>query len=101
MNKRFQKNVEDFTCERCGHEVKGGGYTNHCPICLWSKHVDVNPGDRQSTCQGMMKPVGIETKAGGHVIVHRCESCHLTKRNKASKDDDINAIINLSSNPVR
>ena len=42
----FTRKVEDFTCEHCGREVHGNGYTNHCPHCLHSKHVDVNPGDR-------------------------------------------------------
>jgi hypothetical protein len=42
--KRFQKTVEDFVCEHCGHPVAGNGYTNHCSQCLWSKHVDDNSG---------------------------------------------------------
>src|SRR3989338_8156335 len=47
-SRRFQRTKEDFTCERCGFFVRGSGYTNHCPQCLWSKHVDVNPGNRQA-----------------------------------------------------
>ena len=62
MTKKFQRTKEDFTCEKCGLVVKGSGYTNHCSRCLWSKHVDVNPGDRQTTCQGFMEPVGVELK---------------------------------------
>ena len=57
MTKKFQRTKEDFTCEKCNLVVNGSGYTNHCPRCLWSKHVDVNPGDRQATCQGFMEPV--------------------------------------------
>jgi hypothetical protein len=53
QSRKFQRTREDFTRERCRTFVKGGGYTNHCPECLWSKHVDVNPGDRQATCQGL------------------------------------------------
>ena len=56
---KFIKNIEDFTCEHCGAPVKGTGYTNHCPKCLWSKHEDVNPGDRASDCHGLMKPIDI------------------------------------------
>ena len=52
--KKFIKVKEDFVCEHCGAEVKGDGYTNHCPKCLWSKHVDVHPGDRAAECGGMM-----------------------------------------------
>ena len=38
------------------------GYScrNHCPNCLYSKHVDKNPGDRQEDCHGMLEPIGIE-----------------------------------------
>ena len=57
--KMFQKNVEDFVCGNCGGEVVGNGYTNHCPKCLWSKHVDINPGDRAEKCGGMMKPISV------------------------------------------
>ncbi|MEK7158524.1 MAG: RNHCP domain-containing protein, partial [Patescibacteria group bacterium] len=46
MSRTFQRRVEDFTCESCGAQVTGDGYTNHCPQCLVSKHVDVYPGDR-------------------------------------------------------
>jgi len=28
--KKFQRNKEDFICEKCGLEVEGNGYTNHC-----------------------------------------------------------------------
>jgi hypothetical protein len=88
--KLFQKKVEDFTCEHCGAGVKGNGYTNHCPKCLWSKHVDVNPGDRASACKGMMKPVEVENKKGTWMIVNECVVCGYRKRNSLSKHDDIN-----------
>ncbi len=99
-HKQFQRTVEDFTCEHCGHQVAGTGYTNHCPVCLWSKHVDVNPGDRQSDCGGLMKPVSIEQKRGGFVILHRCQTCGHTKRNKTAPDDDMDTIIAISSGNV-
>ncbi len=98
--KRFQRTKEDFTCERCGLQVKGSGYTNHCSHCLWSKHVDVNPGDRQATCQGQMEPVGVETKGGEYTILHRCTRCGLKKRNKASASDDFDALLQLSNHPT-
>ena len=59
MVKRFSKCVEDFTCEECGSPIEGNGYTNHCPNCLYSKHVDINPGDRKSTCGGIMAPIRV------------------------------------------
>lgn len=101
MTKQFTRTVEDFTCEHCGHEVKGTGYTNHCPACLWSKHVDVNPGDRQAECLGMMEPISIEQKRGDFVIVQRCQSCGHVRKNKAAPEDDMDEIIRISSHGIQ
>jgi hypothetical protein len=89
MSQKFQKNKEDFVCEYCGSAVTGNGYTNHCPICLWSKHVDVYPGDRAAECGGLMRPKTIEFKEGTFELVHQCEKCGHEKTNKISPDDDI------------
>ncbi|MCR5194044.1 MAG: RNHCP domain-containing protein [Alphaproteobacteria bacterium] len=96
--KRFTKTVENFTCTHCGATVFGNGYTNHCPKCLWSKHVDNNPGDRASKCGGMMYPVSAEPTGDRFIITHKCEKCGKTIRQHSSPDDDINAIIELSIN---
>jgi len=95
MNKQFQYVKEDFVCKNCGSRIKGGGYTNHCPHCLWSRHVDVNPGDREAICEGMMKPVGFEIKGKEYVIIHRCLKCSSTTKNKAAKNDNFEAILQL------
>jgi rubrerythrin len=94
--KRFQKKIEDFTCGHCGQTVRGNGYTNHCPYCLWSKHVDINPGDRQATCHGLMAPVNVEQKAGIFVLVHRCQDCGFVRRNKVDADDDFDTVIAIA-----
>lgn len=96
MPKLFQKKVEDFVCEKCGEKVAGTGYTNHCPKCLWSKHVDVNPGDRASDCQGMMRPVKVETEKGDYVLTYLCEKCGFTRRKKVEKKDNFDEIIKLA-----
>jgi len=80
----FIKNKENFICENCSAEVIGNGYTNHCPKCLWSKHVDVEPGDRAATCAGLMKPISAEQSGGEWDIVHECVKCGHTKKNKIS-----------------
>ncbi len=97
MKKIFTKNVEDFKCEHCSAAVTGNGYTNHCPRCLWSKHVDNNPGDRENECLGLMEPIGVELDHGEHIIVHQCTVCGEIKRNKASETDDFDDIIKLST----
>jgi len=94
-NLKFQRQREDFVCEHCGQEVKGNGYTNHCPFCLWSKHVDVNPGDRAEDCGGLMEPATFEVAGGDYYVHHRCWQCGQTKRNKLSRDDDLDTVVNL------
>jgi len=97
---RFTRMVEDFTCEQCGREVRGNGYTNHCPRCLYSKHVDVNPGDRASGCGGLMVPVAAGIERGAYFLVHRCAACGLIHRNKKSPNDNIEALLTYFGRPI-
>jgi ribosomal protein L37E len=95
--KKFIKNKEDFICEHCGVDNIGNGYTNHCSECLWSKHVDVNPGDRQAleSCGGMMSPVEVQTKGDTYIIKHKCEKCGYEKLNKIAKTDNFATLVEL------
>ena len=97
--KLFQRRIEDFVCENCGYDVVGNGYTNHCPKCLYSKHVDMNPGDRKNPCKGLMEPVSIEQKHGEYMILHRCIKCKFEKRNHTVPEDNYEKIIELTNNP--
>lgn len=92
----FKRTVEDFSCEHCGRKVSGNGYTNHCPACLWSKHVDVEPGDRAATCGGMMEPIGLEGSSPKYKIVQRCTRCHKEARISVSTEDDSDAVMRLA-----
>ena len=96
---KFKKLDEGFTCKVCGRTVEPLKYSSrdHCPYCLHSLHIDINPGDRLNTCRGILKPVGIEQKNGEYIILYKCEQCKKTHKNKASKDDDFSAIIALSN----
>jgi len=93
---KFTRIIEDFVCEHCGQKVKGNGYTNHCLVCLWSKHVDVNPGDRAETCGGMMEPIAVEIDHGDYILIQRCQKCGLLKKNKTVKEDNFEAILSLA-----
>lgn len=93
----FIRTKENFKCENCGLFVEGNGYTNHCPQCLWSKHVDNMPGDRANACGGLMKPVRIEKKGNEYTIIHKCERCGIEKPNKAVKEDSFDMIVQVSS----
>jgi len=96
MNAIFKKVVENFVCGNCGNKITGSGLTNHCTKCLWSKHVDIEPGDRRANCYGMMKPFDLEIVANKYVITHKCEICGKRKKNKISKFDEYEAVVALS-----
>ncbi len=98
MAKKFTRKIENFVCLNCGFKVTGSGYTNHCPSCLFSKHVDINPGDRQEACGGLMKPIGVEMKAGKYILVHKCQKCGITRKNKAASNDNMDELIKLAQN---
>jgi hypothetical protein len=102
MTKKFTVIDEGFTCSNCDTEVPPLGYTsrNHCKKCLCSLHLDINPGDRQSNCGGVLRPVGVESHKKGLQIVHKCDNCGQVKRNIAADDDDYETIVKLSANKV-
>lgn len=89
---------ENFICENCGLEVTKLNYTarDHCPNCLYSKHVDNLPGDRSNECHGLLKPIGIEKFKDTYKIIYKCMKCGLTHKNIISNDDNMNLIIELS-----
>ena len=86
------KNV-GFECAHCGAPVAplaNGSYRNHCPYCLYSLHVDVNPGDRASECRGVLEPLAVDyRRKKGWIIVHKCQRCGAERRNKAALDDAV------------
>ena len=106
--KRFTKNDDGFICIHCGKEVKPLGYTSrdHCPFCLWSVHIDVNPGDRANDCHGNLVPVkAVTDPKKGFVIIYKCDKCGQIHRNRAAHEakvqpDSINLIIKLTSAEV-
>jgi len=94
-SKRFARKMENFTCEKCGAKVVGSGYTDHCPKCLWGKHVDVNPGDRLSECMGLLQPMRTEHNRNGFIIEYRCEKCRTKKNFSAAENDDKELLFKL------
>ncbi len=95
---RFTMIDEQFRCDNCGKLVKPLGYTarDHCPYCLYSKHLDNNPGDRSSSCYGLLKPIAIEpSKKDDFKIVYVCKKCGCIKKNKKAIDDNLDLIIEI------
>lgn len=93
----FVRRLESFTCEQCDFMVKGDGYTNHCPKCLWSKHIDLTPGDRRASCEGPMKPMAARYIKDKYIIYHRCEKCGYEITNRASPSDSRELLISLTA----
>ena len=98
--KRFNMIDESFTCENCKNMVNKLNYTarDHCNYCLYSKHVDILPGDRKNTCQGLLKPIGIEKYKDTYKIIYKCLKCGNIHKNIMANDDNIDIIIELSKN---
>lgn len=99
-NTLFTKKDSGFVCLNCGKEVLPLGYSsrNHCPYCLCSRHVDVNPGDRASECGAVMDPIEVRTEAKrGFVITHRCRKCGFKRVNGSQKDDDTRLLIQYTN----
>lgn len=99
---RFLARNDAFVCDKCGASVApivyGGSYRNHCPYCLWSKHVDGSvPGDRMGNCKGLMEPIGVKTKSGGeYTLVHRCVACGFLRLNRLAGDDNLELVAKIS-----
>ena len=97
--KKFNMIDEEFICFNCGYKTKPLGYTarDHCPNCLYSLHLDINPGDRLSNCHGILKPIGIEkAKKDNFKIIYRCQKCQKEIKNIAATDDNMEEILKVS-----
>ncbi len=96
--------LESFTCRSCGWLVVPGGagsdHRNHCPNCLTSVHLDIEPGDRESDCHGMMTPIAVWVRKGGEwAIVHRCLDCGTMSSNRIAADDNPMKLMSLAMRP--
>lgn len=95
----FKRVIENFDCEHCGEHVVGSGYTNHCPMCLWSKHVDNDPGDRAATCHGMLQPTSANYQNDAYTISYTCQNCGKKSNNKSAPGDNTELLIKLTAQP--
>ena len=82
---------ETFVCKVCERTVvpqgAGSDHRNHCPNCLSSLHVDIEPGDRASDCGGIMDPIAVWVRKNGEwAIVHRCRICGALSSNRVVPD---------------
>ena len=80
--------TDSFTCKVCGRPVvsagAGSSHRNHCPNCLSSLHVDIEPGDRESDCGG----------------INRCRRCGALSSNRVAADDNPMKLMSIAMKPV-
>lgn len=97
--KQFIKNNQTFICDYCNKVVPQHPTSSrdHCCFCLYSKHVDINPGDRQNGCKGLLMPVGIRTANGKTQIAYNCTKCSERVFNITAEDDSKTALQELYS----
>lgn len=97
--------TDSFTCKFCGRLVVPEGasseHRNHCPNCLSSLHVDIEPGDRESDCKGIMEPISVWVRSKGEwAIIHRCKRCGSLSSNRVAADDNPVKLISIAMRPV-
>lgn len=81
----------------------GGGtdHRNHCPNCLHSVHLDVEPGDRAADCGGLMEPIAVWVRKGGEwALIHRCRVCGALSSNRIAADDHDALLVSLAAKPL-
>ena len=95
-----------FRCGHCGLDVSldapGTAHRNHCPQCLWSKHLDDDtPGDRDADCGSSMEPIAITVRGDGEwVLIHRCLGCSQLRLNRTAGDDSPLLLLRLAVRPL-
>lgn len=94
-----------FTCKVCGRlvvpEGAGSKHRNHCPNCLTSLHVDIEPGDRASDCGGYMDSIAVWVRHNGEwAIIHRCRRCGALSSNRVAADDNPAKLMSVAMKPL-
>ncbi len=98
--KNFTKNDSGFICVNCKKQVLPLKYTSrdHCPFCLCSIHIDINPGDRLNTCLGLLVPTDLEFNQNkGYVLKYKCQKCGKVHSNKTAEDDNKEQLLKVSN----
>jgi len=112
----YQRTI-GFICLNCKFQVRsdiafsGVLNRNHCPFCLWSRHVDHwQAGDRLSACKMPMRPIGLTFKKlknkyglalGELMLIHQCSDCQAISINRIAADDDIQKILEIMNESLR
>jgi hypothetical protein len=105
-NRARHRTPSTFRCGHCRLDVStdapGTRHRNHCPNCLWSRHLDDHvPGDRAAGCAGAMEPLAVSVRGDGEwVLVHRCGNCDTVRLNRIAGDDNPLTLMHLAVRPL-
>ena len=112
MSKKYEKGylkthacTESFVCKNCGKtdtaDNAGTDHRNHCPYCLYSVHLDIEPGDREADCGALMEPIAVWVRNGGEwALIHRCTFCGTLSSNRIAADDNPMKLMSIAMKPV-
>lgn len=79
----------------------GTEHRNHCPNCLCSVHLDIEPGDREADCGGLMEPITVWVrKSGEWAVIHRCNKCGALSSNRTAADDNPTLLLSVAVRPL-
>jgi len=101
-----RRGADSFRCRHCrldvSHTAPGTRHRNHCPSCLWSRHVDDDvPGDRDADCAGSMEPIAVCVRDNGEwALIHRCGGCSTVRVNRIAGDDNPLMLMRLAVRPL-
>ncbi|MFW5695966.1 MAG: RNHCP domain-containing protein [Alkalispirochaeta sp.] len=100
-----RQTTETFVCSNCGRTVAptefGTVNRNHCPHCLYSRHLDLRPGDRRSPCRGEMEPIAVWVQPKGEwSLLHRCMKCGAIRTNRIAGDDSESLLLAIAARPL-
>ncbi len=97
--KRFNEVDQEFICDNCKKKINKLNYSSrdHCNYCLYSKHVDIFPGDRASLCKGNLIPIDIEKHKDTYKVIYKCDKCNMIRKNVVANDDSFDKILEIMS----
>jgi DNA-directed RNA polymerase subunit RPC12/RpoP len=118
MNTKQEEKNNGFVCINCQKWVlissqRNTLNRNHCPHCLWSKHVDEKvAGDRMASCNTGMRPIGLTTKTaridkwgqeikGEIMIIHECNRCGKISLNRILAEDESSEVIKVFETGIK
>lgn len=112
ITKRKEMEHGGFDCSHCSewapiNDQIGTHNRNHCPHCLWSKHLDKEKlGDRKSDCLSGMEPIALTFKKEGSdryeeegrrigelMLVHECVADGKLRVNRIAGDDNTDQLL--------